>query len=263
MVAESVALQQIAKVRAGSTLWRWFRESRHSELIVVLGEDLTAVSGLSLALIALFLTMATDNPLYDACGSIAVGMLLIIVASGLAIEIKSLLIGESASPSTQRSIREFMATCPGVVELTSLVTLQQGEELFVAIQARIDTALSGRELMRAIAREGCASRRASAGHVDISGAGHGRGPSFRGTRRKGAQPTRAAEKGIDGPGRGIDLEALLARGTARALRRAANFSTRVINADARGSRSYRAYDADARTTAALLCCSGRAVAAPG
>jgi len=156
MVAESVslrvALQQIAKVRAGRTLWRWFRESRHSELIVVLGEDLTAVSGLTLALIALFLTMATDNPLYDACGSIAVGVLLVIVASGLAIEIKSLLIGESASPSTQRGLREFMATCPGIVEMTSLVTLQQGEELFVAIQARMDPALSGRELMLAIAR---------------------------------------------------------------------------------------------------------------
>jgi len=97
MVAEGIslrmALKQIAKVRAGRSLWRWFRETRHSELIVVLGEDLTAVIGLSIALAALALTMATDNPVYDASGSIAVGALLVVVASGLAIEIKSLLIG--------------------------------------------------------------------------------------------------------------------------------------------------------------------------
>jgi cation diffusion facilitator family transporter len=155
MVAEGVSLRmaliQIAKVRAGRSLWRWFRETRHSELIVVLGEDLTAVIGLCLALAALVLTMVTDNPVYDAGGSIAIGALLVVVASGLAIEIKSLLIGESASPKTRRNIRRFIAARPTVMEVASLVTLQQGEELFVAIRARMDSTLSGRDLMKAIA----------------------------------------------------------------------------------------------------------------
>ena len=90
-----VALAQIDKVRRGLSLWRWFRETRRSELIIVLGEDLAALAGLMLALAALLGTIATDNAFYDALGSIGVGVLLIVVASVLAIEIKSLLIGES------------------------------------------------------------------------------------------------------------------------------------------------------------------------
>src|SRR5205823_2920459 len=88
------ALKQIDKVRGGRSLWSWFRVTRRSELIVVLGEDLAAMVGLTLALAALLGTIATDNAVYDAVGSIAIGTLLMVVASGLAIEIKSLLIGE-------------------------------------------------------------------------------------------------------------------------------------------------------------------------
>src|SRR6059058_6085048 len=97
-----VALAQIDKVRRGLSLWRWFRETRRSELIIVLAEDLAALAGLMLALAALLGTIATDNAFYDALGSIGVGVLLIVVASVLAIEIKSLLIGESAPPRTRR-----------------------------------------------------------------------------------------------------------------------------------------------------------------
>jgi hypothetical protein len=75
--------------RAGRSLWRCFRETRRSELIVVLGEDLAAIAGLSLALVALLLTIATGNTLYDALGSIAIGVLLMIVATTLAIEIRA------------------------------------------------------------------------------------------------------------------------------------------------------------------------------
>ena len=94
-----VTLRQIAGVRQGMTLYRWFRETRRGELIIVLGEDIAAIAGLTLALAALAATIVTGNPTYDAVGSIGIGGLLIVVASGLAIEIKSLLIGESASPA--------------------------------------------------------------------------------------------------------------------------------------------------------------------
>ena len=64
-----VALAQIDKVRRGLSLWRWFRETRRSELIIVLGEDLAALAGLMLALAALLGTIATDNAFYDASRS--------------------------------------------------------------------------------------------------------------------------------------------------------------------------------------------------
>ena len=146
-----MALKQIDKVRGGSSLWSWFRVTRRSELIVVLGEDLAAMVGLTLALAALLGTIATDNAVYDAVGSIAIGTLLMVVASGLAIEIKSLLIGESAPPRTRRAIRAFLNAQPGVVEIEKLITMQQGDDLVIAVRARMNTKATADELVRMIA----------------------------------------------------------------------------------------------------------------
>ena len=131
------ALSQIAKVRRDRTLWRWFRETRHSELIVVVSEDLAAIAGLGFALAALLATIATANPVYDAAGSVAIGVLLMIVASGLGNEIKSLLIGESAAPAVRRAIRSFLKARPGVLEIHDLVTTQHGDDVVVAVRARL------------------------------------------------------------------------------------------------------------------------------
>jgi len=81
-------LREVNESRRGRTLWRWFRESRQSELIVVFGEDLAALAGLSIALLALLLTVATGDPVFDAAGSIVIGVLLIVVAVGVAVEVK-------------------------------------------------------------------------------------------------------------------------------------------------------------------------------
>ncbi|HEY2818270.1 MAG TPA: cation diffusion facilitator family transporter [Casimicrobiaceae bacterium] len=146
-----VALKQVDKVRRGLSLWRWFRETRRSELIVVVGEDMAAIAGLMLALAALLATIATDNVLYDALGSIAIGVLLIVVASGLVVEIKSLLIGESAHPRARRAIRAFLNAQPGIAKIENLVTMQHGEYLIVAVQARMDTKATAAELVETIA----------------------------------------------------------------------------------------------------------------
>lgn len=110
MVAEgvslTVALKQINGLRAERSLWRWFRETRRSELIVVFAEDSAALVGLAIALAAVVATMVTGNGVYDAAGSIAIGILLVIVALLLGAEIKSLLIGESAAPTVRWAIRQ-------------------------------------------------------------------------------------------------------------------------------------------------------------
>lgn len=155
-IAESVslamALKQINKVRGERSLWRWFHETRRSSLIVVLGEDLAALTGLAFALIAVLATIATGNPVYDAAGSIAIGALLVIVALILSIEIKSLLIGESAHPEVRRAIRTLVESRPEVARLSNLITLQHGEYVVVAVKAEMRDTPNSRDLVAAIAR---------------------------------------------------------------------------------------------------------------
>src|SRR6185312_14411298 len=73
-------IREIRKVSGSRTLWRFFRTSRNSELIVVLGEDIAALAGLAFALMAIGLAVWTGNPMFDAIGSMAVGVLLVVVA---------------------------------------------------------------------------------------------------------------------------------------------------------------------------------------
>ncbi|MES2356036.1 MAG: cation diffusion facilitator family transporter [Pseudomonadota bacterium] len=141
IIAEAFSLygciREVNKVRNGRSLWKWFRESRQSELIVILGEDIAALFGLVFALIAILLTVATGNPIYDALGSIAIGVLLILVAVGVGIEVKDLLIGQSVEASERELIRDFIAGHPEVSNVMSLITLQLGQGIMVAVKAEM------------------------------------------------------------------------------------------------------------------------------
>jgi cation diffusion facilitator family transporter len=153
LAAETVSLRaclaEVNKLRHGRSLWRWFRESRHSELVVVLGEDLAALLGLALALLAVLLTIFSGNPAWDALGSMAIGAVLIVVAIGIAVEIKGLLIGQSAEPQTEARLRAFLDTHPKVQGVLRLLTLQLGGSLMVAVKAQM-VATGARELVLAI-----------------------------------------------------------------------------------------------------------------
>jgi cation diffusion facilitator family transporter len=130
-------MREIRKVSGGKSLWKFFKVSRNSELIIVLGEDIAALTGLALALIAILLALATGNPMFDALGSIAVGSLLIVVAVLLSIEIKALIIGESAEAETESAIRAFLVARSEVAEVYNLLTLQMGEGIMLAVKARM------------------------------------------------------------------------------------------------------------------------------
>ncbi|PLX40178.1 MAG: cation efflux family transporter [Deltaproteobacteria bacterium] len=129
------ALKESRELRRGKTLWRWFKSSRESTYLVVIGEDFAALIGLTLALMAVGLSVVTGNPLYDALGSMAVGALLIVVAIVVGIEIKSLLIGESAGSEVEEAIRVFLNEHSAVDKLLNLKTLQMGDEVMVAVKA--------------------------------------------------------------------------------------------------------------------------------
>jgi cation diffusion facilitator family transporter len=156
IAAESVSLwgclREINKTRGSQTLWQWFRGSRQSELLVVLGEDLAALGGLALALGFILLAMWTGNPVWDAVGSIAIGVLLILVAILVGVEVKALLVGQSAEPAVVARMREHIAARPEVAQVYNLLTQQLGGEIMVAVKARMHPAGSEAALIEAINR---------------------------------------------------------------------------------------------------------------
>ncbi len=145
-------IREIRKVAGGKSLWNFFRVSRNSELIIVLGEDIAALAGLTLALIAILLALATGNPMFDALGSMAVGVLLIVVAVLLTLEIKALITGESAEADTENAIRAFLTARSEVSEIYSLLTLQMGDGIMLAVKARMAETASAATMLAAINR---------------------------------------------------------------------------------------------------------------
>lgn len=141
IVAESISLwgclREINKARAGRSLWRWLRESRQSELVVIFGEDIAALCGLLLALVAVGLAHLTENPLFDALGSIAIGLLLIVVALFIGVLIRGLLIGQSVEPGVRHAIQQHLEADGAVVQVFKLITLQLGNQVMVAVKAQL------------------------------------------------------------------------------------------------------------------------------
>ena len=130
------ALKEIRHTRGSRSLYRWFKDTRQSELMVVVGEDVAALLGLAIALLFVALTLITGNPLFDAAGSIAIGLLLITIATMMTLEIKSLIIGESADDEFQSAFKIFVAEKYPQVELLNLITQHHGRDIVLAIKAR-------------------------------------------------------------------------------------------------------------------------------
>ena len=141
LVAESFsmfgALREVNKLRRGASLWRWFRQSRNSELVVIFGEDLAALAGLALAFVAVLATWLTGNPLWDALGGIAIGVLLVIVAVAVAVEVKAMLIGQGVEPAVRAEMIEFLSAQPAVEKVLDLITLHFGGDVMVAVKAKL------------------------------------------------------------------------------------------------------------------------------
>jgi len=154
IVAESFSMYgcmtEVNKARGTRSLWRWFRESRQSELIVIFGEDLAALLGLVFALLAVLLTVLTGNPIFDAIGTLAIGVLLVVIAIFVAIEVKALLIGQSVDAEVKAAMLEFLAGRAEIVRVFNLITLQLGNEIMVAVKAQMRGDLSSRGLIDAI-----------------------------------------------------------------------------------------------------------------
>jgi len=132
------AIVESNKVR-GDTGWvRFIRRAKAPELPVVLLEDLAALLGLVFALIGVGLSLLTENAYWDVGGTVAIGLLLVAVAIVLAIETKSLLLGESATIEDTEVIEQAILEGDSVLDIISLRTLHLGpEEILVACKISV------------------------------------------------------------------------------------------------------------------------------
>jgi len=145
------AQREANRVRRGESWLAFIRHTKSPELPVVLLEDLAALTGLAIAALGIGLAIWTGDPRFDAAGSIAIGVLLGVVAVVLAIEMKSLLIGEAASPRDVAKIRLAMESAPHVARIIHLRTMHLGpDDLLVASKVAFDPCLDFASLAKAI-----------------------------------------------------------------------------------------------------------------
>ena len=120
----------------------WLKTTRNAEIVVVLGEDFAAMLGLIFAFFALSLVMVTGEPLYDAFGSMVIGVLLIIVAVGLVVRLQGLLVGRSAEPALRQLAESVIAEKQWVARLFNMVTLHMGPKVLLAAKIQLDANLT-------------------------------------------------------------------------------------------------------------------------
>ncbi|WP_084962174.1 cation diffusion facilitator family transporter [Thermoactinospora rubra] len=155
IIAESLSFRTAIKesnaVRGNQSWVAFVRRAKSPELPVILLEDLGALLGLIFALFGVSMTAVTGDPVWDAIGTIMIGALLAVIAVVLAIETKSLLIGEGADPATEEQIRSALQSAPEVERIIHMKTLHLGpEELLVAAKIAVAHDDTAAEVARGI-----------------------------------------------------------------------------------------------------------------
>lgn len=143
---------EVNKIRGTRGLWYWLHESRNSELIVVFGEDLGALAGLTLAFGFLCAASLTGDPGFDAYGSISIGIVLLVISVFLSVRVKRLLIGRSADPDLDEAIEQAIAADPHIREVFNVITVQFGPDVMVSAKIRLDDRLELRDACEKINR---------------------------------------------------------------------------------------------------------------
>ena len=136
------ALREIRKVRRGRPFTVWLKHTRNSELVVVLGEDIGAQLGLIMALGFLVMAWKTGDPIYDAMGSISIGVILLVISAFIAWRVRSLLVGRSADPEIQEAIEAVIAADPDVEKVFNTITIQFGPDTMLALKIKLNSALT-------------------------------------------------------------------------------------------------------------------------
>ena len=134
---------EMNKRRGKTGFFRYLRETKDSDLVVIFGENAAAVFGLSVAICAMLAAYFTGDGRFDAAGSFFIGLILIGVAIFLSIEVKSLLIGESADPIITETAAKIAIDHPNIQKLINCITVQQGPgEVLACVKIKCEPKLS-------------------------------------------------------------------------------------------------------------------------
>jgi cation diffusion facilitator family transporter len=130
-------LREIKKLRGERPFREWLKHTRNSELVVVLGEDIGAQMGLILALGFLVAASISGNPVYDAMGSICIGVILLVISAFIASRVRSLLLGRSADPDIRETIESIIGGHENIVQVYNIITMQFGPDTMLAAKVRM------------------------------------------------------------------------------------------------------------------------------
>lgn len=145
------AFLEANKIRRGRTWWQFIRTTRNPELPVVLLEDSGAMLGLVVAITGIGLSEVTGNAIWDGVATFIIGLILASIAVTLAIEMKSLLIGESASLANEKIIQTVFDTDVSIERVIDIKTQHIGpEDLLITARVKFDPSLAGDDLAAAI-----------------------------------------------------------------------------------------------------------------
>lgn len=176
------AIRESRHAKGTASWWHFVRTSRSPELPVVLLEDIGAMVGLVIALLAVSAAGVTGNSALDAVGTISIGALLLVIAAFLMVEMKGLLIGERALPREEQAIREALESHANVRGLIHMRTQYLGpEDLLVGVKIALEAELDLGQVAETINAAEAAVRRAVPAakivyvepDVLATGAGHG------------------------------------------------------------------------------------------
>ena len=136
------ALREIRQIRGNKPFLNWLRHTSNAELVVVLGEDNAAILGLLLAFVFITAAAITGNPVYDACGSICIGIILIMVSIFISWRIKALIVGQSADPELEELIEAIIVHDENIETCLNIITLQFGSRVMLALKLKMKPGIS-------------------------------------------------------------------------------------------------------------------------
>lgn len=131
------ALNSSKEERNNQNIFKWFKNTKSSELLVVIAEDIGALMGLATALIFLILTWITKKTIFDATGTIVIGLLMILMAISVTREVKAMITGESIGKEKEEEMKIFLEQQPEIEKVMNLITIQWGIEKMVALKIQM------------------------------------------------------------------------------------------------------------------------------
>jgi cation diffusion facilitator family transporter len=145
------ALKAAKEERGRTSLYNFIRHAKSPELPVVILEDIAALVGLILAFGGVGLAVLTGDPIWDAIGTLAIGVLLILVAIILGIETSSLLVGEGATEKDNSKIADAIRKTKGIQDIIHMKTLYLGpDELMVGAKIAVKATATAADISTAI-----------------------------------------------------------------------------------------------------------------